>query len=879
MSTLKLKLLVAFLSAVVIPLVVTNWLVMNETKNFEVDSFRQSFHSEMRQIENSVNIMFTLYQNHVNLLSKQPEFYNANNDITTYMSKSGSVELTPNLAFGPEADVYQLFTTIAAEFADLAYLYYGTEQGGYLQWPLGGLTDNYDPRPRPWYRAAVNANGETVRVPAYYWAADDSTVISTVKLLFDDANQPIGVIGMDLTLSKFTEILEKVDFGLDGSIIVIEDSGRILANTRNKDMVFTYASEVYESQFFPENAQPLPKKVVLDNEEYLVSSYYSPQLNWTFIGLVPQFAVNQQVKPLSIAISTVALIAVACFGIAALLLANFISRIVEMKHQQLLHAKSLAEQASIAKSQFLANMSHEIRTPLNGVLGMTQLLSMTDLNLNQKEKLKTIESSGKLLMEIINDILDFSKIEAQKLELHTVKTDLVELITNIALSHHANAVQKNLELVIDTSEILDLLVEVDDIRLSQVLGNLLSNSIKFTEKGHILLKCRSLIIDDPNHVLLEFQVSDTGIGMSKTQQEKIFAAFAQADNSTTRKYGGTGLGLALCQSIIELMGSQLRVFSKPEKGSVFKFRLKLPVYPSESNAEQLIDLSEQQIVILEPVNVNLKILSQFVKRCGANCKGFENSQDAKDYLRGKPDVDILFVSDELEGYSGISFYQYVTRYLPKNCYRFLLTNSEQYESCEQTLAKVSAVFVKPISEKRLNGFLTYHLRELSAPLTERTSLESSSESIEPPEPERSPDAQTTKKETLSNNNTPSKTTDILVVEDNLINFKVVEKFLHSLGFNAHRADCGESGVEMFKTGSFPLVLMDCMLPGIDGYTATAQIRQYEQDKNLPPSHIIALTADVTHENRSRCLDSGMNNYVGKPFDFDVLKQSILDGIR
>jgi len=595
--------------------------------------------------------------------------------------------------------------------------------------------------------------------------------------------------------------------------------------------------------------------------DYKLTSYYSPSLGWTFIGLVPQSALGNYLNPLNQALLTVLLLSIVAFGSAALLFSRYLSKMIEANQAQLLSAIKQAELASKAKSEFLANMSHEIRTPLNGVLGMAQLLAKTELTVSQQEKLKTIASSGTLLMEIINDILDFSKIEAHKLQLNLVTTDVTRLITNVALAHHANAIKQELELVIDTSEVTQLNILADDVRLSQILGNLLSNAIKFTDKGYIHIKCRSLPNNLPELVELQFHVLDTGIGMTKEQHAHIFDAFQQADSSTTRRFGGTGLGLTLCKSLIELMGGQLKVSSEVGKGTDFKFKLPFKVCPSNYNEYERPILEDKQILVYDPLTINLKIISQLLRRWGARPILLDSIADTEQFLKSNSTVqhlDLMLIDDTRPGETAKTLYQSCTRYIPPKCIRYVMTKHPIADKSERVFAGIQGYFNKPITEERLYNFFS---------CIDSQSLQSQDQiisgldyvPIETPKHERG--------------------LPVMVVEDNLVNYTVVDKFLNSLDLRSVRADCGEQAVELFTSQSFSFILMDCMLPGIDGYTATKKIRQIEKLKQRPPIYIIALTADATHQNKKKCLDAGMNDYVAKPFDFKVLEATIEKGLN
>ncbi|WP_048692872.1 hybrid sensor histidine kinase/response regulator [Catenovulum maritimum] len=831
MRHLRVKLILAFLCAVTIPLFVNFLFSVSEARTHARNSFESRFYGEVHQIDNGISLMFKLYENQLSLLSADPILLESAKHITSYMHLAAT-KMSPSQSNPQEKLLFQKFKQIAQHYPNLNYLYMGTEQGGYVQWPEGSTTDNYDPRERPWYTSAKQANGRIIRAPAYYWAADNTMLISTVRLIKDDQDHPVGVVGIDITLDEFTKMLSKAEFGEQGELLVIEETGRILADTRNPKNVFKYV-----------------ENTLTETEDYFAIEYNSPYLNWKFIGLIPHSAVEKNVSELTLYMLIITIVSLIIFGSGAVFLSKKLSKVIEEQHDVALKAKHQAELASQAKSEFLANMSHEIRTPLNGVLGMAQLLASSKLNKEQQNKLRTIENSGRLLMGTINDILDFSKIEAQKLEIHPVSTQLQDLVTDLVLAHKANASKRGLEIVLDISAVANMQVLADDIRISQILGNLISNAIKFTESGCITVSCHVLEPSEAEMANIEFAVKDTGIGLTDEQQANIFNAFEQADSSTTRKYGGTGLGLALCQKLVNLMGGKLKVTSEQGEGSCFYFSLPLKVEKKAFHHIAPEAIHNSTAIIIDDIAENHRVLNGFCDQWKISHHNFLAPIELITWLeeQNKIDCDFLLLDYAMPELDGLALYKKIKDKLPDYCHAILITSidtEEVYQECQQL--KVVHIHKPIIGKKLLQAFCL---------------------SIEEHEHEPQTVHIAQSLQNIDNNR-------ILVVEDNDINYMVVEQYLLSKGYQIDWADDGEKAVKIFQPEHYLLVLMDCMLPGIDGYTATHEIRALEKTAGSKPTPIIALTADVTSQNEKKCLSAGMDAYVTKPFNFAELQDCI-----
>jgi len=503
-------------------------------------------------------------------------------------------------------------------------------------------------------------------------------------------------------------------------------------------------------------------------------------------------------------------------------------------------AKEEAIKASKAKSSFLANMSHEIRTPLNGVIGISEILAGTELTAIQKDQVSTIETSSHLLLSLINDILDFSKIESGKLHISPHSSSLRENIYDIAAINAPKIQEKGLDFSVNIGPDVPAKLLADDHRIRQVMLNLMSNAVKFTQQGKISI---AITVDDtcesPGCYL--FEVTDTGVGISEVEQNKIFEAFSQEDESVTRQFGGTGLGLTISTQLVELMGGKLSVSSVKGKGSRFYFSLPLSIAELEYQYRDMPAYQALELVCDEPAISNA--ITQELAFFGIKPTAQKSS--------------LSEISQSIEVGSRIVIYAVQNqRQLIKEANHF-----DDYNTGHSALC-----LVKPISLVGLNqgqGVAAI----VSYPILGQRFLKALEASFLATQSAHQPIAQT--KEIL-----PSKI-KALLVEDNKINQKVAGLHLTKAGFDFDIANDGKEGVQLFTSGTdYAFVLMDCMMPIKDGYTATEEIRQYEQQHNKSKTPIIALTASVLDDDIQKCFDSGMDDYVAKPFKSSTLNSKI-----
>ena len=711
------------------------------------------------------------------------------------------------------------------------------------------LPDDFIPNERPWYKVAIEANGEIGESLPYIDLASDNKIFTYSRSIFDDYNQLIGIICLDILINEIGNYIIDTALSQGGYGILLSQDLTVLAHPNNHFVGMNISNPLMPISVFKDELKrgdDIFERQLIGYDDQISIAFFRKLSNDWYLGFItPKAPYYRDVTNMAIGMASLGMF-------LAILLIVILIRIDS--------ARVKSEMKNRAKSTFLANMSHEIRTPMNAIIGMT-MLGRTANNFKRKDYcLSKIDDASQHLLGVINDILDLSKIEANKFDLSLTEFNFEKMLQRIVNVVNYRMNEKNQRFMIYIDKAIPKILIGDDLRLTQVITNLLGNACKFTNnRGTITLKIK-LLHENDGICTLHITVNDNGIGIAPEQQKKLFESFQQADVNTTRHYGGTGLGLTICKNIVEMMGGSVWLDSEPGKGSTFGFTVDLERVDNKNQKiiEHLKLKKDIRILVVDDDPDILEYTQEIMRTFGLQCDTAASGKDAlQKFTQGIP-YDICFIDLMMPDMNGMDLIKEIKSHnfylnLRNNC-SFVIISAGDWTDIEEDARKngIDKFIPKPFFPSNLADVISdiHDIEKLSS--LEPISVNEGYKHMEG----------------FHNLGIFAKK-HIILADDMEINREIMVALLEPTKINIVCAENGEEALKIFNNNpeKYDLILMDIQMPVMDGYASTRNIRN-SNARNSKTIPIIAMTANVFREDISKCIEAGMNDHIGKPVNFE-----------